>query len=329
MTSPFDVGPRAGPPVERIEALTREEVDDLPYGLMIFDHRGTVLLYNRYEARMSRRAPEEVVGQSWFDEVAPCTRVQAFRGRFEAFVARGALDEVLRFDFRFYFLHGAQDVAVQLTHAPGGAHVFVSVVRRALQDTGERLDVALPSTTSSDGRARGGLGSVLPAPRLFFAAAFDDVHDDASRARLARGGAAWGRALVEAVEASAEAAHGAPLTGLPPQLAVALLDTAFAAQGLGRLDVDFGGKELGVLGVVVRSADLPRDVAGALYQAILEEVCRALTGRDLAAVQFACLGDVLRFAVAPPEKTSTIARWRDDGMAHNAIAQRLGLEVWT
>ncbi len=60
--------------VERLASMSLEEVDDLPYGFIVLDTEGQVLLYNRYEARMSRVAPERVIGQNFFRDIAPCTR---------------------------------------------------------------------------------------------------------------------------------------------------------------------------------------------------------------------------------------------------------------
>lgn len=311
--------------VEQIARLTREEVDALPYGLMIFDHSGVVHLYNRYESLLSRRSPEQVVGKSWFRNVAPCTRVAAFEGRFRAFVARGEGSEVARFEFRFHFLHGAQDVNVTFAHVPGEARVVVIVSRRVLGDGGRTLDVTEPvAARSDDGRARGGLGAALPAPRAFWAAAFDD-----ETAGLERGGVKWGRVLLEGLEAYAERVHELALVALPPQLAAAMLDEAFAAQGLGRIEIDFGGHEHGVLGFAVRAADLPTPLCDVLYPAILGEIATGISGRPLRVVSFGRHGEILRFAATAPDKASTLLQWRAEGMTANDVAKRTGLEVWT
>lgn len=316
--------------VEKIARLSREEVDALPYGLMIFDSVGDVHLYNRYEAELARRTPEEVVGRNWFRDVAPCTRVAAFEGRFRAFVERADPTEMLRFEFRFHFLHGAQDVFVSFAHAPEPDRVFVIVTRRALDERGRRLDVIEPVVTHVDkGRARGGLGSALPAPRVFWATAFDALEDEGCRSALERGGRAWGRALLEGIEASAEAVHGAPLTALPTLLAVSLIDESFAAQGLGRLEVDFGGHAHGVLGFAVRPADLPGALADVLYPALLAELACGLVGRPLSVVRLGAHGEIVRFAVTTREKAETIRRLRTDGVPLRELLSRTGLETWS
>lgn len=321
--------------VERIARLSREEVDALPYGLMLFDHAGTVHLYNRYEAQLSRRRAIDVVGRSWFREVAPCTRVAAFEGRFRAFVERADLDETLRFEFRFHFLHGAQDVLVTFAHAPEPERVLVVVARRPLSDSGSGLDPTMPAEIRPhDGRARSGLGAALPAPRVFWASAFDAVddaslEDDRVTEALARGARAWGRAILDAVERHAERVHERPLRALPCLLVAALLDEAFAAQGLGRLELDLGGSGRGVLGLAVRSVDLPARVAEVLYAELLSELVVGLAGRRLAVVPFARHGEVVRFAATTEPKARDLAAARALGIAPHVIARRAGLEVWT
>ncbi|KYF67687.1 hypothetical protein BE04_19080, partial [Sorangium cellulosum] len=126
--SPKDALPLS---VERLAEMTSQEVDDLPYGFIMLDDEGVVLLYNRYEQRMSRLPSARVVGRNFFQEIAPCTRVEAFLGRFRALAQQppGATD---RFAFRFHFLHGAQDVFVQLARAPVD-RVFMTVHRMPVQ----------------------------------------------------------------------------------------------------------------------------------------------------------------------------------------------------
>lgn len=124
---------------ERLASMTKEEVDELPYGFVVLDEAGTILLYNRYESSLSRLPQDSVVGKNFFKEVAPCTRVEAFYGRFRALVTgNDRLQETFR--FRFYFLHGQQDVTVQFVKAPsavslplegaeGSSRVFMTVDR--------------------------------------------------------------------------------------------------------------------------------------------------------------------------------------------------------
>lgn len=320
----FETAPDSTEAFERIAGLSREEVDALPYGLMIFDHAGVVRLYNAYESRLSRRRAADVIGRNWFRDVAPCTRVGAFEGRFRAFVARADLSEVVKFEFRFHFLHGAQDVQVTFAHTLD-ERVMVIVTRRPLGEGGRALDVTEPLTANTDdGRARGGLGGAIAPPRAFFVAAFDG-----DREALVRGAARWGAAILQGLEAYSDRVHQRPLVGLPTLLATAILDEAFAAQGLGRIELDFGAGARGVLGFAVRAVDLPNELAEALYESILREIATGLCGRSLDVVCIGRHGEILRFAATPASKAAVLRRWKAGAMPIAELARRAGLEVWS
>ncbi len=98
---------------EDLFELSREQLDSLPYGVITLDRRGTILRYNYAEAAFARRASAETVGLGFFTEVAPCTNVQGFKGRFDRF-ALGSDSGVDRFDFTFAFRWGSQDVSITL-----------------------------------------------------------------------------------------------------------------------------------------------------------------------------------------------------------------------
>ncbi len=71
--------------------LTDEELDSLAFGAIELDSEGVILRYNAAEAEISNRKQEGMVGQNFFD-VAPCTRGEAFEGRFREGVASEKLD---------------------------------------------------------------------------------------------------------------------------------------------------------------------------------------------------------------------------------------------
>lgn len=222
--------------VERLAAMSKAEVDDLPYGFVVLDEVGTILLYNRYESSLSRLPPERVVGKNWFKEVAPCTRVEAFYGRFRALVQDEArLSESFR--FRFHFMHGAQDVAVQLVKAPPvvalplvqegtTARIFMTVVRRPVVEVGAHQD------GHDLQRSLGTIGGLLP------------VLLDALPALLERLGPRGaielgehvGRAMALVIESEADA-H-AREGGRAPVLAPGALDGVLARAGLGRVTIE-------------------------------------------------------------------------------------------
>ncbi|MDC3954074.1 PAS domain-containing protein [Polyangium jinanense] len=216
--------------------MSKEEVDDLPYGFVVLDEVGTILLYNRYESSLSRLPSERVVGKNWFKEVAPCTRVEAFYGRFRALVQDEArLSESFR--FRFHFMHGTQDVAVQLVKAPPvvtlplvqegtAARIFMTVVRRPV------VEVGANQAGHDWQKSLGTIGGLLP------------VLLDALPALLERLGPRGaielgehvGRAMALVIESEADthAREG----GRAPVLAPGALDGVLARAGLGRVAIE-------------------------------------------------------------------------------------------
>lgn len=85
--------------IERIERLSPEELDRLPFGAIRLDAQGNILAYNRAESALSGRGKESVLGKSFFTEVAPCTNVKSFGGKFREGVAAKRLHTVFPFIF--------------------------------------------------------------------------------------------------------------------------------------------------------------------------------------------------------------------------------------
>src|SRR4051794_27562803 len=86
---------------EKIDALTGKQLDALPFGTIQLDHAGTVLKYNAYEAQIAGLDPAKVVGRNFFTEVAPCTNVKEFYGRFQTGAKAKTLNEKFRYQFNF------------------------------------------------------------------------------------------------------------------------------------------------------------------------------------------------------------------------------------
>ena len=116
---------------QRIDSLTEGEFDDLPFGAIKLDADGRVLKYNLYESKLAGRDPEEVIGRNFFTEVAPCTNVQEFAGRYRQGMAEGKLDTT--FPYRFVFPTRVVDVEITLilNHEGESAWVFVKESDRA------------------------------------------------------------------------------------------------------------------------------------------------------------------------------------------------------
>jgi photoactive yellow protein len=112
-----------------VNNVSEEELDELPYGLIVLDAEGKVLFYNETESKLAGYEREQVVGKNFFDDVAPCTRVKQFQGRFEKFVD-GELGRTTFFDFAFHFESGTQDVTIALSHGRRRGHFNVMLMRQ-------------------------------------------------------------------------------------------------------------------------------------------------------------------------------------------------------
>lgn len=114
--------------IERIEDFTNAQLDKLPFGAIQLDTAGTILRFNEYEANLSDNRARDAIGRNFFRDVAPCTNVQAFHGRFAEGVERGELYET--FDYRFEFKPRPRDVRVTLYFSARTSTIWVFVQER-------------------------------------------------------------------------------------------------------------------------------------------------------------------------------------------------------
>jgi photoactive yellow protein len=126
---------------ERVFELTHDELDALPYGVITLDRKGRILRYNYTEAKFARRTTAGTIGLGFFTDVAPCTNVQAFKGRFDEF-AQSRDSGVEKFDFTFAFRWGHQDVSITLLRKAEHDDINL-IVRGRTQAT---LDIAPAAT---------------------------------------------------------------------------------------------------------------------------------------------------------------------------------------
>ena len=101
------------PTSQNIPEIDFATLDLLPYGIIVVDDVGKVLYYNAREEEIANRRREDVLGKNFFTEVAPCTQVQEFHGRFKETVHRAGL--VADFHFHFPFPERAREVEITLT----------------------------------------------------------------------------------------------------------------------------------------------------------------------------------------------------------------------
>jgi photoactive yellow protein len=126
-------------PIESLMDYDRESFDDLPFGVVEVDSDGDVLTYNRWEEDLAGRTRSHTLGRNFFREVAPCTGVAEFEGRFREMVA-GGVPARERLDFLFRFPGGDILVSVALTWEPDRRRGFVLVQKL---DEGRAADRSL------------------------------------------------------------------------------------------------------------------------------------------------------------------------------------------
>ena len=113
-----------------IAKLTPDKLDGLPYGLITLDAVGRVIHYNDTEARLVGLPKDRVIGKNFFTEVAPCTRLREFEGRFMELAADPVNVRVQTFDFVFRFAKGEQHVTVVITPARARGQFHMALIRR-------------------------------------------------------------------------------------------------------------------------------------------------------------------------------------------------------
>lgn len=94
-------------------ALSLEDLDLLPYGIIVLDEVGIILFYNEREEQIARRDRLDVLGLNFFTEVAPCANVAAFYGRFREVMASAG--QTAAFAFSFPFEPARRDVEISIT----------------------------------------------------------------------------------------------------------------------------------------------------------------------------------------------------------------------
>jgi photoactive yellow protein len=114
--------------LQHADVLSEDELDRLPVGMIQLDRQGTVLRFNETESQLAHVAKAAALGRNFFDEVAPCTRVQEFHGQFVEGVERRHLHT--QFPYEFRFRDGRRkDVVVSMFYSKQTDTVWVQVHR--------------------------------------------------------------------------------------------------------------------------------------------------------------------------------------------------------
>jgi len=112
-----------------VARMDKSQLDELPFGAVMLDRRGTIVKYNRMEQQISGRTdPKRVIGKNWFKDVAPCTRSREFYGKFLEGVSRGRLDALFDYTFDYKLTKQAVRIHMKSSSDPNYYWVFVKRV---------------------------------------------------------------------------------------------------------------------------------------------------------------------------------------------------------
>ena len=114
--------------------ITDEELDGLAFGAIELDRTGRILRYNAAEADISGRDQAGMVGRDFFADVAPCTRGEAFEGRFRAGVKAGKMD--VQFTYVLDHEMDATEVRVRM-HTVAGKDTYWVLIKRVTPTTAQ------------------------------------------------------------------------------------------------------------------------------------------------------------------------------------------------
>lgn len=97
--------------------LSEEEFDSLPFGGFMLDHEALVVKYNKMEESWSRLDRKDVIGKNFFLDIAPCTQVHEFFGRYQQLLTSDVA-ALVQFDFVYMFNRGPVHVNISMSWNP-------------------------------------------------------------------------------------------------------------------------------------------------------------------------------------------------------------------
>ena len=102
-----------------LQAIPEPEKNRLPFGLIRVDWDGTILEYNMAEAELMGVDRDWAIGKNFFNDVATCTKPEAFYGKFAQGVREGFLNVV----FDYVFVHKGVSTSVKVNMVTMPDHI--------------------------------------------------------------------------------------------------------------------------------------------------------------------------------------------------------------
>jgi photoactive yellow protein len=109
--------------LDHLSRATRDQLDQLPFGVIRMNQAGIVVDYNRFESGLSGLTADRVVGKHFFEQIAPCTNNFLVGERF----AEDSLDDQL--DYVFTYRMKPTKVRLRLLKSPTAEYQYMLVER--------------------------------------------------------------------------------------------------------------------------------------------------------------------------------------------------------
>lgn len=285
---------------EALHALSDEELDALPFGVIALGEGGRIARYNLAEARFARLDRNAVLGRSFFQEIARCTATPEFQGRFED-LAGGTATKTVRFGYVFAFRFGAQNVEVDMGNVHGAPLVYICVNRRKFlprqRDVSPSLEAPLLAELEPEAEAAFVARDARARRRLDLDATFVDalLHGLAQVERpsevLRTIGARWGRSTVVDLETEALEQEARGFADRSMKEAMAAIGGTLERQRVGRLSFDYTGAERGFFAVAIARNAFAEVVSApgcAIFEGFFGTIFSHLAGRPVVARETSC-----------------------------------------
>ena len=109
---------------DAVQAMSTEQRDLLPFGVIGLDLKGMTRAYNKTEARRSGYKSRPALERDFFVTIAPCMNNSYFKGRIDDARRAGKLD--IRFTFVGDFNDSERELTVRVqAAADGGTWIFI------------------------------------------------------------------------------------------------------------------------------------------------------------------------------------------------------------
>lgn len=293
---------------EQLNTLTDEELDALPFGVISLDSQGRIARYNIAEARFARLDRAQVLGRSFFKEIARCTATPDFQGRFDQLLLDPKPTSI-RFEFTFAFRFGAQRVDIDMgtvpaaPDSPTAPRIYLCVNRRKFlprqKDVPAAIEAPLIGELEPGAEAAGVARDAQGRRRLevdltMLEGLFGAVsrRDKAGATTMMRDwGLAWGRLAVADLETEALEREARSLGEMPMDAAMALVARHFQRQKLGRLSFDYEHAARGAIVLrVERSAfaDVGPHMSCSVLEGLFAAILSHLASRVLVVRESCC-----------------------------------------